>query len=76
MVIAIYLIGSPAAQSLYFVNASMLTIVVQLGRRPFDSASSNVLEIFNELIVLTIGYQVLILTCIEVDVTQRINIGT
>ena len=74
--VALYLLGSPALQVLIFVLSSMVQTIVLIGKWPYESTLSNLLEAFNELVVLAIGFHVLVLTHTGLPVAVRETTGS
>ena len=66
-----YSTGSPALQAILFVVFSMLALTLLLAKRPYMSRVYNILETFNEFVVLTIGYLILALTETNISVETR-----
>lgn len=58
-----------------FVQGSIFQCIVLFSRLPYDTPLFNTLEIFNELVVLTIGYHVIVLISDGITVDTRLNLG-
>ena len=53
----------------------MLALTLLLAKRPYMSRVYNILETFNEFVVLTIGYLILALTETNISVSTRGTLG-
>ena len=54
----------------------MAQTILLLGKWPYESTLSNILEVFSELVVLAIGFHVLVLTHSGLPVEVRESVGT
>ena len=65
----------PWLQALIYLQVSFLALILLFKGNPFKELFTNYIEIFNETIVLLIGYHVAVLTGFNVESTTRIGLG-
>ena len=76
ILIALYLEKQPWIQTIIFLLQTLFVCVYILGVMPFTSPLQNALEIFNELVILALAYQMCILTGFNVPKQFRQRLGS
>ena len=75
ILIAIYINGQPWIQTIFFVIIAEYICVYLFGSMPFESFNQNLLEIFNELTILVIGYHMIIVAGFNVPNYHKKKVG-
>ena len=65
----------PWIQAIMYWQVSFFALMLLFKGRPFKEKSTNYVEIFNEVIVLLIGYHLCVLTGFNIGTERRFTIG-
>ena len=75
VVVAMTYFESPWLQALIYMQVSFFALILLFKGNPFKERITNYIEIFNETIVLLIGYHIAVLTGFNVESMTRIGLG-
>ena len=75
VLIAMYIHGQPWIQTILFIIIAEYFCVYLFSYMPFESFNQNWLEIFNELIILVIGYHMIVVAGFNVPNFHRKAVG-
>ena len=75
ILVALYLMDYPFVQILFYMGQSLAMAGFLVSKRVFYARSTNLLEIWNEIIILIVGYHMVIFMSANLDHVKRNAVG-